>query len=107
MRVLLDESVPRNLAALLIGHIVLSVQQMGWSGLANGELLHRAAADGFSVLVTMDRSMEYQQNIARAGLGVVVLVARSNKVEDVLPLAPGVITALATLRAGQVIHVRA
>ena len=55
----------------------------------------------------MDRSLEYQQNVARAGLGVVVLIAPSNRVEHVLPLAPAILRALATLRAGQVAHVGA
>ncbi len=74
---------------------------------APGELLRRAAVAGFDALVTMDRSLEYQQNVAGVGLGVVVLIAPSNRVEHVLPLAPGIRRALATLRPGQVTHVGA
>jgi len=37
MRVLLDEQLPRQLASLLLGHEVRTVQQVGWAGLKNGE----------------------------------------------------------------------
>jgi len=53
----------------------------------------------------MDRGFEYQQNVARSGLGLVVLIAPSNRVEHVLPLAPNIVRALATLQPGQVTHV--
>ena len=105
MLILLDESVPRALAALLFGYTVRTVQQMAWSSISNGELLRRAAAAGFDVLVTADRNLEYQQNIARTGLGLVVLVARSNRVGDILPLAPRIVEALASLQLGQIVHI--
>ena len=78
---------------------------MGWASLGNGELLRRAAVAGFEALVTMDRSLEYQQNVGRSGLGVIVLVARSNRLADLAPLSPHMLTALGTLQAGQVVHI--
>ena len=45
MRLLLDESLPRPLADLLVGHEVRTVPQMGWTRLGNGVLLRQAAAD--------------------------------------------------------------
>jgi hypothetical protein len=39
MRVLLDECLPRPLAAMLTGHEVKTVRQMRWNGKQNGELL--------------------------------------------------------------------
>ena len=38
-----------------------TVQQEGWAGLENGELLDRAGRHGFQVLVTADRKLEFQQ----------------------------------------------
>lgn len=105
MRVLLDESLPRPLAPEITGHEVFTVRQMGWAGVHNGELLLRAAAAGFDAFVTADRNLEFQQNIGRVGLGVVVLIAPSNDREDILPLAPQVIEALATIGPGQVVQV--
>ncbi len=62
MRILLDESIPRQLARLLTGHDAATVAQVGWAGVANGELLRRATSE-FDVLVTGDQSMRYQQNL--------------------------------------------
>lgn len=59
MRILLDESLPRRIGNDLIGHEVQTVQQRGWSGLKNGELL-RKASEEFDVLITGDQNLEYQ-----------------------------------------------
>ena len=57
MLVLLDEQLPRHLAREIDGHNVSTVQQRGWAGLKNGELLRVAADAGFEVLVTADRNL--------------------------------------------------
>ena len=49
-RVLLDESIPRQVGPALEGHEVETVPGLGWAGIANGELLRRAA-EQFDVLV--------------------------------------------------------
>jgi predicted nuclease of predicted toxin-antitoxin system len=51
MRLLLDECVPRKLRSDFEGHDVRTVQEMGWAGKKNGELV-RLAADSFDVLIT-------------------------------------------------------
>lgn len=107
MRVLLDEQLPRQLARELSGHEVRTVQQQGWAGLANGELLRRAAETGFDVFVTGDQNLEFQQNLARARLGVVVLAAQSNALEDLIPLVPGLLVAILGTRPGLVVRLEA
>ncbi|MBI3491256.1 MAG: DUF5615 family PIN-like protein [Acidobacteria bacterium] len=88
MRVLLDEQLPRQLAPYLIGYEVRPTQEQGWAGLKNGELLKRALAAGFEAFVTGDQSLEFQQNLKKSGLFVIVLVAPSNALEDLLPRVP-------------------
>lgn len=83
------------------------VQAEGWSSLKNGELLRRAAAAGFRVLLTPDRNLEYQQNMSRVGLAVVVVRARTNRIEDLLPLVPRLLEALPHVQPGTVTHVGA
>lgn len=107
MRVLLDEQLPRQLAPELTGHEVRTVQQQGWAGLTNGELLRRGAGEGFQLFVTADQSLEFQQNLARTELGVVVLVAASNALEDLLPLVPRLLDAIPRSQPGQVLRVAA
>lgn len=107
MRVLLDESLPRDPAPAITGHEVATVQQQGWAGLKNGALLRAAREAGLEVLVTADRNMEHQQNIARSGVTLVVLRARSTRVSALLPLVPRLLSVLPTVRAGDVTHVAA
>ncbi len=105
MRLLLDESLTRHLAPRLPGHDVRTVAQEGWAGLKNGELLQRAAAAGFEVLVTGDRNLQHQQNVPAAGIGVVVVAAHTNRIEDLLPLVPRVLEAVDRIVPGEVIEV--
>ena len=81
------------------------VQTEGWSSVKNGELLRRAAAAGFEAFVTPDQKLEYQQNIPRVGLAVVVLIARTNRLEDIAPLVPRLLEVLSDVRVGTVTRV--
>ena len=105
MRVLLDEQLPRRPARELAGHDVRTVQQQGWAGLKNGDLLQRAADAGFEVFLTADQNLQFQQNLARAQLGVVVLVAPSNRLQDLLPLVAPALEAISGSQAGEVVRV--
>lgn len=102
MRVLLDEQLPRQLAPHLGGHEVRTVQQEGWAGLKNGELLTKAETARFQVFVTGDRNLEYQQNLRNRTIGVVVLAAPSNALEDLLPLVAETLDAVGIVAPGQV-----
>lgn len=107
MRVLLDEQLPRQLAPLLADHEVRTVRQQSWAGLTNGALLDVAEAAGFSVLVTGDQNLQFQQNLTNRQIGVVVLCGASNALEDLLPLVPGALKAIEAVRAGQAFRVEA
>jgi Domain of unknown function (DUF5615) len=93
MRVLLDEDLPRRLAELLVGHEVSTVQRSGWSGIKNGQLLGLAAAQ-FDVFLTMDRNLEFQQNLAILPIAVLVVEAVSNRMEDLKPIVPAILDEL-------------
>ena len=107
MRALLDEALPRQLADAIQGHDVTTVRRLGWQGLSNGALLQRMVEGGIGVLVTADRNFEYQQNLGRFGVGLVVLVARSNSRPVLLPLGDRIAAAISAVAPGQVVYVRA
>ena len=107
MRILLDEQLPRQLAPYLIGHDTRTVQQESWAGLKNGVLLTSAEAAGFDVFLTGDQNLEFQQNISKRRLGVVVLCAASNALEDLVPLIPGALAAIEAIQPGLVVRVEA
>ena len=95
MRLLLDESVPHRLRRSLPGHAVRTVVEMGWGGITNGDLLARAANE-FDALVTVDKSLQYQQNLDTLPITVIVLDAKSNELPYLLPLIPKLEEALAS-----------
>jgi hypothetical protein len=101
VRVLLDEQLPRQLSAYLVGHEVRTVQQQHWAGTKNGELLRLAVEAAFESFVTADHNLEYQQNVRTVSLGIVVLVAASNALEDLLPLVPEALTVLSANNPGR------
>lgn len=101
MRVLLDESLPHDLAAELPGHDVRPVSTQGWGGLENGELLQRARPE-FDVFVTMDQNLPYQQNLQAIGMPVVLIHARSNRMADLRPLIPAILAAIVGAQPGTV-----
>src|SRR5687768_14709506 len=104
MRILLDESLPRTLRAELLEHSVKTVVEMGWSGIKNGELLRRAA-DRFDVFVTADQNLPYQQNLSALPVSVVVLAARTNRIEALRPLVPELLLSLVSLRPKSLLRV--
>ena len=106
MHLLLDECVPKRLASEFSGHYVHTVPQMGWAGIKNGELLSRASRE-FDVLVTTDRGIQFQQNIAQYGVGVVLLLAPSNDIDDLRPLLPAALRCIVKVRSGEITTVSA
>ena len=105
MRILLDECAPRPLKRELADYEIRTVVEMGWSGKKNGELLLLMSQEGFTILLTTDQNLRYQQNLQQAGVAVVVLVASSNRLPDLLPLVPDARTVLITITPGEVIEV--
>ena len=95
-RILLDESVPGRLGRLLTGHTSVTVQRRGWAGIKNGRLLALAAGE-FDVLLTADKGMEYQQNLAVLPAAVLIVLARTDPIEDLALAVPTILAALAEL----------
>lgn len=99
MKVLLDENLPHELRSLLIpAHEVFTVSYLGWSAFENGDLLSQAASQGFEALITKDQGIEHQQNTATIPISVIVLYARTNKIDDIRPLVPQLLSTLASLK---------
>ena len=101
MRVLLDECLPRRLKGELVGHDTRTAPEVGWASKKNGELLALAAVD-FDIFLTTDRNLLYQQNLSGFDIAVVVLVAPSNRIDDLRPLVPRVLEVLPTAKRGAV-----
>lgn len=103
LRILVDESLPIELADDLGVPSVRTVRGMGWSSLKNGELIRRAVLAGFTHLLTADQNLEFQQNIRSSELGIIVLRG-GTRIHEVRPLIPAILTALQLVGPGQVIR---
>jgi uncharacterized protein DUF5615 len=73
MRILFDQGVPRGLSASLLGHQVTEAREVKWERISNGALLTLAEDVGFELLVTTDKNVRYQQNLADRKISIVVL----------------------------------
>ena len=107
MHVLLDENLDWRLVRYFDADFqVATVSRLGWKGKRNGELLQQATAT-FDALVTMDKGIEHQQNLSKYAIGVILISARSNRIQDIQPAMLKVNQALRAVQPGQVIHVTA
>ena len=105
MKILLDNCVPLKFARLLVGHEVIHCSRIGWERLVNGRLLAAAEAEGFPVLVTVDRSMQFQQNMAGRTIAIIYLRAPKNSMPKLGPLAGEVLSQLENLAPGKIITI--
>jgi uncharacterized protein (DUF433 family)/predicted nuclease of predicted toxin-antitoxin system len=105
MRILLDECVNQRLRDYLPGHVCQSARYAGFGGLKNGELLDAAQAANFEVLLTVDRGMEYQKGLKRRNIAIVILQAKSIRLNDLISLVPACLDHLKVIQPGQIVRI--
>ena len=73
MLILFDHGTPAPLASFLTEHTVRKAKGLGWDTLTNGELLKAEEEAGFELLLTTDKNIRYQQNLAGRKISILVL----------------------------------
>ncbi len=106
MKLLIDECVDERLRLLFPGHECQTARFANLAGLKNGRLLEAAEAAGFDVLITVDQNIPDQQNLSQRKIAMVILCGRTNRLRDLELLVPAAISALGSVRAGDVVKVR-
>ena len=106
MKILLDENLPRKLK-LSFGdeHEVRTLKEKGWLGRRNGELLGLMMLDGFDAFVTIDKNLQYQQNLRRFSIKLFILNAPNNKIETLQPFLTKLTDLLAVDQPEQIVIV--
>ena len=104
MLLLLDECLPKTLTKEFRGHKIHTVPEMGWAGKKNGELL-RLAEKKFDIFITLDQNLQYQQNLSKSSMSVILLSVRNNRYESLEPLVPKIFTSLKRIQPGQVLKI--
>jgi len=107
MKLLLDESIPRQLAASFPEIFDIQTVQMGWAGTQNGLLLELAADHEFNAVITADQGIERQQNLAELPIMVIVMIAHRTRVKDLESLVPQVLDLLKSESENRVYRVPA
>ena len=79
MKLLIDECLPRKIKNSLAAHECRTVPEAGLAGKRNGELLSLADELGYEIFVTMDKGVEYEQNLQHRKLAIIILRAKSNR----------------------------
>jgi hypothetical protein len=106
MRVLIDECVDPRVKLLFLDHQVTTVHERGWDTLDDGTLLSLAQSD-FDVLLTIDKGLEFQQNLAKLQIGIIVAHVPKNQLVHYQAIQAELLAAIEKSRPGEVIRVRA
>ena len=98
-RVLLDHCVPRRVGQALLDCETATAFKRGWAELKNGALLKAAEDAGFDVLVTADKNLRFQQQLAARRIAIVELP--TNSLPALLPHFGAIAGAVRQVRPGE------
>ena len=105
MRILLDECIDERFRNSLPAHDCQTARYAGLAGVENGELLKAAEAAKFDVFLTVDQGIEYQQNLTRRNIAIIILRSKSSRLKDLLSLLPACLAHIETIRPGQIVKI--
>ena len=73
MKIIFENGIPKPIARSLPNHEIAFARKIGWHELANGELIRQAEEAGYEVLLSSDKNIRYQQNLAGRKIALVIL----------------------------------
>ena len=94
MKILLDECVTKHLKPLILGHEVFTVREMDWSGLKNGNLMSLCIENQFEIILTIDKNLQFQQNLDKYPITIIIFNSVTSKVEDLKDFIPSFLSRL-------------
>jgi hypothetical protein len=101
----LNECVDQALRLSFVDHDCQKARFAGLAGLKNGALLAAAEAADFVVLLTVDKSIQHQQNLKSRKIAIIVLQGKSDRLRDLLPLVPQCLAALESIGPVQLVKI--
>jgi predicted nuclease of predicted toxin-antitoxin system len=105
MKILLDECIPRKLKNALPDYECHTVPEAGLAGQKNGALLSQAEAAGFDLFFTMDKGLQYQQNLEGRSIAILIVRAKSNRLHDLLPHLEACRAIISSIQPGEVVRI--
>ena len=101
MKILLDECLPIDFRHSFPSHEAHTAEWAGLKGRKNGDLLRSAEAAGYDVLLTVDQGIPHQRPPGNRRISIILIRARTNQLEDLLPLVDAILSALETPEPGR------
>jgi len=89
----------------LPGRDCQTARYAGLAGLKNGELLAAAEEAKFDVFLTVDQGIEYQQNLTARKIAIIIFRTKSNRLKELLPLAPACLARIESIQPGQIVRI--
>ena len=105
MRILIDECIDERLRNSFSRHDCQTAGYAGLAGLHNGDLIKAAEAADFQVLLTVDKGIEYEQNLRGRKLAIIIFRTKSNRLIDLLPLVPICLNLLENIVPSQIVRI--
>jgi hypothetical protein len=97
LKILLDEGVPDIIKQRLSSFSIFSVKEMAWRGITNGKLLDLMSEHEFQIIITTDKNLPHQQNLAKRQISAIL---PANDIPTVVELLPEIAGAIDTILAG-------
>ena len=94
MKILIDENLPVKLKTKLNVFEVFTVNDMKWNSMKNGNLLKAAIDNNFTIFITSDKNLQYQQNLKSLNITIIVIDTLSLKWNNIEPLVGKIINAI-------------
>jgi len=101
VKIIIDECVPHIVKKRLPQREIKTVQEMGWAGVKNGELLELVESE-FEIFITSDKNLRYQQNLQNRKTAILLLP--SNQVPVVVDLLPRIDEELERIKSGDFVE---
>jgi hypothetical protein len=105
MRFRIDECLPRRLNNHSTDHDCRAVPEAGLAGKRNGELPSLTAQQKYEIFVTVDKGVEYQQNLRGRSLAVIILRAQSNQLADLSSYGADCLEQMKSIKPGEVVRI--
>ena len=102
MKILLDECITKKLKKHLNEFEVYTINDLGWRGKKNGELLTLCVENKFEIFLSIDKNLTYQQNLSGQHIAVVIFNTRSSKIEELVKFLPNFKNQVASFKSGSI-----
>ena len=105
MKIIIDECLPKRMAQFFKDDDVWTVPQIGLNGYKDSELLDALDIRKIDIFITIDGNIEYQQQFKNRTFGTIIIRSVSNRFSDLQHFQDELCQNIATLKAGNLVHI--